>query len=365
MWRQWTILFATAASIVTATASAHGVRDLADSLASSTESSPAQASTLITSTDGTCGNGVTCDGSSFGKCCSEHGYCGDADTYCGTGCNAAFGTCNGGSGGSGSNSGSGSAPAGPVATSVVWLTETVTVSRTAVATSIVTSTSVIVSTSFVTATATETSDIAATRTSTVTSTAVVTRTSTVLSVSTVRTTTTVASTAVSTFISTILRTSVTIVTSTAIVTAGGGPTTPTSRPPTTGLPLPTVTTTVIVFGGGDDGNGGTLPSSTLWFPQPTRTGPGRAPPAATPSPVLKGTVSGCTQYYRIQAGDTCDSVSDKEDVQLVNLLTWNTNLSRGADGSVLCGLSGLLPIISSCKTSCESLPAGYYICVGA
>ncbi len=48
---------------------------------------------LSISVDGTCGNGVTCQGSEFGNCCSEYGYCGSGDTYCGQGCQTAFGTC--------------------------------------------------------------------------------------------------------------------------------------------------------------------------------------------------------------------------------------------------------------------------------
>jgi hypothetical protein len=50
------------------------------------------------STDGTCSSnsspqGATCAGSAFGDCCSEYGYCGGTNAYCGTGCQAAFGTC--------------------------------------------------------------------------------------------------------------------------------------------------------------------------------------------------------------------------------------------------------------------------------
>jgi len=50
------------------------------------------ASPLI-STDGTCGSGVTCLGSNFGRCCSSHGYCGSSEAYCGKGCDPAFGEC--------------------------------------------------------------------------------------------------------------------------------------------------------------------------------------------------------------------------------------------------------------------------------
>ncbi|KAF2026994.1 hypothetical protein EK21DRAFT_32845, partial [Setomelanomma holmii] len=52
-------------------------------------------STSKISSDGTCGGskGYTCEGSTFGNCCSQYGYCGKTTTYCGAGCNSAFGTC--------------------------------------------------------------------------------------------------------------------------------------------------------------------------------------------------------------------------------------------------------------------------------
>ncbi|KAH3935415.1 hypothetical protein HBI56_218240 [Parastagonospora nodorum] len=45
------------------------------------------------STDGKCGGAVTCQGSKFGNCCSSYGYCGSTPQYCGAGCNPLFGTC--------------------------------------------------------------------------------------------------------------------------------------------------------------------------------------------------------------------------------------------------------------------------------
>ncbi|RAL14996.1 uncharacterized protein BO97DRAFT_476379 [Aspergillus homomorphus CBS 101889] len=47
------------------------------------------------STDGACGVGVTCVGSEWGDCCSGHGWCGGNGTYCGAGCQAEFGVCDG------------------------------------------------------------------------------------------------------------------------------------------------------------------------------------------------------------------------------------------------------------------------------
>lgn len=50
---------------------------------------------LRTTTDGTCGDGVTCIGYSGGQCCSQWGYCGDDAAYCSPnlGCQARFGIC--------------------------------------------------------------------------------------------------------------------------------------------------------------------------------------------------------------------------------------------------------------------------------
>ncbi|KEQ65581.1 glycoside hydrolase family 61 protein [Aureobasidium melanogenum CBS 110374] len=57
---------------------------------------PSEGNSLTVSTDGSCGNGVTCQGSSLGNCCSSHGYCGSSAEYCQAGCNSAFGTCSSG-----------------------------------------------------------------------------------------------------------------------------------------------------------------------------------------------------------------------------------------------------------------------------
>jgi peptidoglycan/xylan/chitin deacetylase (PgdA/CDA1 family) len=45
------------------------------------------------SSDGTCGPGKTCQGSSFRECCSRYGYCGKTPSYCGPGCQKSFGVC--------------------------------------------------------------------------------------------------------------------------------------------------------------------------------------------------------------------------------------------------------------------------------
>ncbi|KAF2473248.1 glycoside hydrolase/deacetylase [Lindgomyces ingoldianus] len=62
---------------------------------SSTSSAPSATGTKKVSTDATCGgtNGFTCQGSTFGNCCSSAGWCGQTTAYCGTGCQPSFGTC--------------------------------------------------------------------------------------------------------------------------------------------------------------------------------------------------------------------------------------------------------------------------------
>lgn len=56
------------------------------------------ASTSGPSTDGTCGNGITCSGTRYGACCSAFGYCGTGDDFCAldNGCQPSWGYCEGG-----------------------------------------------------------------------------------------------------------------------------------------------------------------------------------------------------------------------------------------------------------------------------
>lgn len=100
----------------------------------------AQQSPLQISPDGTCGNGVTCAGSTWGECCSPHFYCGSDDAYCGSGCNPSFGICS-------SSGGTGTSPAQPSASAGVDGVEvTVTVTETVRSTSVAVRTSTIMST---------------------------------------------------------------------------------------------------------------------------------------------------------------------------------------------------------------------------
>ncbi|KAK8848875.1 carbohydrate-binding module family 18 [Apiospora arundinis] len=61
-------------------------------LTTTTTTAPAPTQTLKVSPDGTCGGDTTCQGSEFGNCCSEHGWCGNTADYCGEGCQPNFGS---------------------------------------------------------------------------------------------------------------------------------------------------------------------------------------------------------------------------------------------------------------------------------
>ncbi|CAI9634080.1 carbohydrate esterase family 4 protein [Alternaria burnsii] len=61
---------------------------------------PVPTPTGPSTTDGSCGaanGGMTCIGfngpAGLSECCSQYGYCGNTDIYCGTGCQAGFGKC--------------------------------------------------------------------------------------------------------------------------------------------------------------------------------------------------------------------------------------------------------------------------------
>lgn len=56
---------------------------------------PDTATGIRTSLDGKCGSGLTCARSVFGKCCSSSGYCGSSPLYCSPshGCQIDYGAC--------------------------------------------------------------------------------------------------------------------------------------------------------------------------------------------------------------------------------------------------------------------------------
>ncbi|KAJ9161580.1 hypothetical protein NKR19_g2154 [Coniochaeta hoffmannii] len=58
-----------------------------------TSTSPPVTGPLQISQNGMCGNGTTCAGSRFGRCCSQFYYCGSEDSFCGGGCQSQFGSC--------------------------------------------------------------------------------------------------------------------------------------------------------------------------------------------------------------------------------------------------------------------------------
>jgi len=66
-----------------------------ESSAASSSTSTSTPTTLSLSLDATCGltTSRTCLGSTFGSCCSAHGWCGSSDAYCGDGCQSDFGGC--------------------------------------------------------------------------------------------------------------------------------------------------------------------------------------------------------------------------------------------------------------------------------
>ncbi|KAL1864377.1 hypothetical protein VTK73DRAFT_5940 [Phialemonium thermophilum] len=78
----------------TSTPSSSTTTTTTSSSTTATTPSPSPSGLVIT-TNGMCGNGTTCAGSSYGGCCSLYYYCGNSPEFCGTGCRSAFGTCNG------------------------------------------------------------------------------------------------------------------------------------------------------------------------------------------------------------------------------------------------------------------------------
>ena len=258
--------------------------------------------------DGTCGVNnmgvvVTCAGSKWGDCCSQHNFCGGTADYCGTGCIAAYGNC-----GPGAVSGGGSSappppppppptstspstpiftpvpttpidPSTPAATGTRWVTSTGTLFKTVTSTEVVRTTS----TTYVDA-GTATGTIYVRSTITVTSTALVAATNTVVVTSTSRALATSTSVVVSTAVR--LTTSVVIRTSTSVQTD-------TLTTITTVTLTKTVTSTAAA---GCGGSGQEPPILTTIIP----TG---FPPSLTPVPtpqtrppansILPGTPSSC------------------------------------------------------------------------
>ncbi|KAF5486479.1 LysM domain-containing protein [Colletotrichum fructicola] len=65
-----------------------------------------------------------------------------------------------------------------------------------------------------------------------------------------------------------------------------------------------------------------------------------APSGPTVSPVMPGVVDNCDGFYKVQSGDNCDIIAQKNGITVAQLKTWNTDINAG----------------------CTNLWADYYIC---
>ncbi|KAJ8114046.1 hypothetical protein OPT61_g3980 [Boeremia exigua] len=106
----------------------------------------------------------------------------------------------------------------------------------------------------------------------------------------------------------------------------------------------------------DGGQTSASPSST---PTPTITSTKSTTPPTTPpttmrtstisstapnpsnSPAMPGIVENCDRFYKVQSGDGCDSIAQKNGITPVQLKSWNTEIN----------------------TSCSNLWLDYYVCV--
>ncbi|KAK4182532.1 hypothetical protein QBC35DRAFT_546938 [Podospora australis] len=380
-----------------------GVADSAPQASTTSTARPAQPSQQFISTDGTCGNGVTCSGSRYGNCCSQFGFCGSNSDYClSDGCQPAFGLCGAGAMVSSSHSIVTATP-GPTITPPPGSTVTVTVTAvgavtrtslvyetrttTTAATVLTTQTVRVTAATTVTNTVAQSVAVTATATATVTSIAITTRTiqtiATVTSTvaqtipqtvtNTVRTTVvaTATSTAVTTRTATIPATSYDIVTLTTIETRvitatsttlrTSTTTTTTTRVVQTVIPVTETLTSIVTsistrFVTAVTGACSTVP------PRPsivTTTLPG----GGRPTPLLPGTPSNCRNFAVIREEDTCRTIAQRNSLTLLQF--YDLNPSVGNDGDIL-GLLCTLELLLSglCQINCDQLWEGYYVCVG-
>ncbi|KAM7198457.1 hypothetical protein V8F33_004963 [Rhypophila sp. PSN 637] len=86
--------------VITTTSTTSTTSTSSTSTTSTTSSAPPTPTVVIppgfrTSTDGSCGPGITCLGSTYGRCCSQFGWCGDGDQFCPyiVGCQTEYGYC--------------------------------------------------------------------------------------------------------------------------------------------------------------------------------------------------------------------------------------------------------------------------------
>ncbi|KAH8899087.1 hypothetical protein GQ53DRAFT_817290 [Thozetella sp. PMI_491] len=266
--------------------------------------------TLKTSSDGTCGQGTTCLGSSYGPCCSEHFYCGNGEAYCGAKCHPEFGHCS-------KSETAVTAQASNGCASIVTRTAsdrtTLTVKTTETGTEVIISISTLTSTLVIP----------------VTSTTIYAHVVTSTSIATVRVTETATQT--------ITETSQAMTTKTATTTA-------------TYYVL--YTTTLV-----------DRSTSTLF----TTTGtvaPSRTNTALSPSKTFTGTASDCNKWYQLRGDETCDYVAAVSGLKLQRLLALNPLLVMNPPPSMtICDNLGMLQR-GGCRVDCVSMFAGYSLCVG-
>ncbi|KAM0331443.1 hypothetical protein ACHAQA_003119 [Verticillium albo-atrum] len=67
-----------------------------------------------------------------------------------------------------------------------------------------------------------------------------------------------------------------------------------------------------------------------------------AAPAPSNSPAMPGIVSNCNRFYKIQSGDQCDTIAQRNGITTAQLRTWNTEIN----------------------SACSNLWLDYYICTG-
>ncbi|KAL1907585.1 hypothetical protein Sste5344_006599 [Sporothrix stenoceras] len=290
-------------------------------------------SALQVSPDGTCGGstGLTCAGSTWGTCCSAHGYCGSGDTYCGKGCDLSAGTCNPGQGTpggaiaskpTGEEGGGTACPVCPVCTICMSPSPTPVPSTCRL---------------ILTATKWET--------------AITTRTVGVANGTAVDMPTQTA-------------------TSTATITKAPSVTTKTATVTQTLIHTQTETLTVA----------GTVAADAVSPTPATAATPAAAAvileSTATPSPILPGIVAGCHRWYKTprdtpgnddSGGSTCRTVAEAAGISKDDLRLWNTRIGNTSDDTAVCEGPSQLALLASnlCRVRCGELWGGYYLCVGA
>ncbi|OLN96712.1 LysM domain-containing protein-like protein 4 [Colletotrichum chlorophyti] len=83
-----------------------------------------------------------------------------------------------------------------------------------------------------------------------------------------------------------------------------------------------------------------IPDSTTPTTTAKTTTTTAAAAGPTVSPVMPGVVANCDRYYKVQSGDSCDAIAQKNGITVAQLKTWNTDINAG----------------------CSNLWLDYYIC---